>query len=231
MAFEPGHGRTAVPVRSALAGSVIAVAALAAAAVFGASLVGLVGTPHDYGQNWVQEVDFNFGSASPAPGRPDGAGDTGARRVRGRRLRPAHHRRHDRARDRPRPGARQRLPHAAGRPRADRARRDRARRADAPRDRRPPRADRPGHRQPGHHRRPWHRSTGCAIVGVAVLPAFSRGSFTPTGLGTGAVLPASVLSAGRGRHHRLRRGCPAELCYNFFLLRYRPGTDLAAGPP
>ena len=66
MAFEPGHGRTAVPVRSALAGSVIAVAALAAAAVFGASLIGLVSTPHDYGQNWVQEVDFNFGSATGA---------------------------------------------------------------------------------------------------------------------------------------------------------------------
>jgi len=66
MAFEPGHGRTAVPVPSALAGSVIAVAALAAAAVFGASLVGLVSTPHDYGQNWVQEVDFNFGTSSPA---------------------------------------------------------------------------------------------------------------------------------------------------------------------
>ena len=65
MAFEPGHGRTAVPVRSALAGSVIAVAALAAAAVFGASLIGLVSTPHDYGQNWVQEVDFNFGTALP----------------------------------------------------------------------------------------------------------------------------------------------------------------------
>ena len=73
MAFEPGHGRTAVPVRSALAGSVIAVAALAAAAVFGASLVGLVSTPHDYGQNWVQEVDFNFGTASRHPGHPDGA--------------------------------------------------------------------------------------------------------------------------------------------------------------
>ena len=68
MAFEPGHGRTAVPVRSALAGSVIAVAALAAAAVFGASLIGLVSTPHDYGQNWVQEVDFNFGTASPTQG-------------------------------------------------------------------------------------------------------------------------------------------------------------------
>ena len=42
MAFEPGRGRTAVPVRSALAGSVVAVAALTAAAVFGASLVALV---------------------------------------------------------------------------------------------------------------------------------------------------------------------------------------------
>ena len=45
MAFEPGRGRTAVPVRSALAGSVIAITALVAAAVFGASLAGLVGTP------------------------------------------------------------------------------------------------------------------------------------------------------------------------------------------
>ena len=33
------------------------------------------------------------------------------------------------------------------------------------------------------------------VVGVAVLPAFSRGSFSPTGLGTGAVVSASVLSA------------------------------------
>src|SRR5579862_7439455 len=64
MAFEPGHGRTAVPVRSALTGSVIAVTALTASVVFGASLVRLVSTPHDYGQNWVQEVDFNFGSAT-----------------------------------------------------------------------------------------------------------------------------------------------------------------------
>ena len=54
------------------------------------------------------------------PGRPDGAGDTVDQRVRGRRLRAAHHRRRDRARDRPGPGARQRLPHAAGGPRAGR---------------------------------------------------------------------------------------------------------------
>lgn len=58
MALEPGRGRTAVPVRSALAGTAVAVAALVAAAVFGASLVGLVDLPHRYGQNWAQSIDF-----------------------------------------------------------------------------------------------------------------------------------------------------------------------------
>ena len=61
MAFEPGRGRTAVPVRSALAGTVVAVAAVVAAVVFGASLITLVGTPHQYGQNWNQELDLNRG--------------------------------------------------------------------------------------------------------------------------------------------------------------------------
>ena len=63
MALEPGRGRTAVPVRSALAGTAVAVAALVAATVFGASLLGLVGAPHRYGQNWTQDVDFMQPSA------------------------------------------------------------------------------------------------------------------------------------------------------------------------
>ena len=58
MAFEPGHGRTAVPVRSALAGTTVAVAAVVAALVFGASLLGLVSTPHRYGQNWTQDAEL-----------------------------------------------------------------------------------------------------------------------------------------------------------------------------
>ena len=60
MAFEPGHGRTAVPVRSALAGTAIAVAAVVAAAVFGTSLVGLVSSPQQYGQNWGQQLSLGF---------------------------------------------------------------------------------------------------------------------------------------------------------------------------
>src|SRR5271166_2267162 len=68
MAFEPGRGRTAVPVRSALAGTIAAVAAVVAAVVFGTSLIALVGTPPRYGQNWNQELDLGFIGASAAFG-------------------------------------------------------------------------------------------------------------------------------------------------------------------
>ena len=105
MAFEPGHGRTAVPVRSALAGSVIAVAALTAAAVFGASLVALVSTPHDYGQNWDAQLDLEFGGAPGALGAHGDRGRARGDRVRVGQLRPARDRRPDRARDRRGPAA------------------------------------------------------------------------------------------------------------------------------
>jgi len=49
-ALERGHGRAAVPARTALLGSVLAVAALSAAVVFGASLGHLTSTPALYGQ-------------------------------------------------------------------------------------------------------------------------------------------------------------------------------------
>jgi hypothetical protein len=62
MAFEPGHGRTAVPVRSALVGTIVAVASVVAALVFGASLAHLVSTPRLYGQNWQQQLDLEFGA-------------------------------------------------------------------------------------------------------------------------------------------------------------------------
>jgi ABC-type antimicrobial peptide transport system permease subunit len=64
MAFEPGRGRTAVPVRSALTGTGIAIAALVAAAVFGTSLVGLVSTPARYGANWDAELNIGFAGVS-----------------------------------------------------------------------------------------------------------------------------------------------------------------------
>ena len=68
MAFEPGHGRTAVPVRSALIGTTVAVAAVVAAMVFGASFLRLTATPHRYGQNWAQELDLQVGTVRAAQG-------------------------------------------------------------------------------------------------------------------------------------------------------------------
>ena len=67
------------------------------------------------------------------------------------------------------------------------------------------------------------------VTGVAVLPAFGRGTFSPTDLGTGAVTTASVLSVpsvpDSGNTLCVSK---AVTCYNFFLLRYRPGTDATA---
>ena len=72
MAFEPGHGRTAVPVRSALAGTMLAVAAVVGAVVFGGSFLRLVGTPHSYGQNWNQQLDLQVASAPASVGAGHG---------------------------------------------------------------------------------------------------------------------------------------------------------------
>jgi ABC-type lipoprotein release transport system permease subunit len=52
MALEPGRGRTAVPVRSALVGAVAGVAGLVAALTFGAALGWVVTEPTAYGLRW-----------------------------------------------------------------------------------------------------------------------------------------------------------------------------------
>jgi hypothetical protein len=63
-ALERGRGGTAVPVGSALLGSVLAVTALCATAVFGASLTHLTSTPALYGQPFT----LTFGTSSPGSG-------------------------------------------------------------------------------------------------------------------------------------------------------------------
>jgi hypothetical protein len=60
MALEPGRGRTAVPVRSSMAGTALAVAAVVAALSFAASLTHLVDTPRLYGWNWDLQLDNGF---------------------------------------------------------------------------------------------------------------------------------------------------------------------------
>ena len=55
-AFEPGSDRTAVPVRSAVLGTALALGAVIAALVFGASLAHVIGDPRLAGWNWEVAV-------------------------------------------------------------------------------------------------------------------------------------------------------------------------------
>jgi ABC-type antimicrobial peptide transport system permease subunit len=233
MAFEPGRGRTAVPVRSALAGSVIAVAALAAAAVFGTSLVALVSTPHDYGQNWDTQLDLGFGGAPGAFGAQVIAaeravtgyapGNYGQLVIDGQIV-PAI------GLDQP--------PGAATDPREGYLTMLAGRAPAAPDE----------IALGAQTMRAVHARVGqtipvtveqisaglpsvrrdMRITGVAVLPAFGRGSFTPTGLGTGAVTTATLLSVPSVPDATTLCASKTATCYSFFLIRLRPGTDAAA---
>ncbi|HUC13201.1 MAG TPA: ABC transporter permease, partial [Acidimicrobiales bacterium] len=62
-ALEPGQGRTSVPVRSALLGTVLAVAVVVSALTFGSSLSTLVSHPPLYGWNW----DYMFSTTNDVP--------------------------------------------------------------------------------------------------------------------------------------------------------------------
>jgi ABC-type lipoprotein release transport system permease subunit len=62
LALEPGHGRTAIPVRSAVAGLALTVAAMIAAFGFAASMRHFVGTPALWG------ITMNYGTGSPFSG-------------------------------------------------------------------------------------------------------------------------------------------------------------------
>ena len=63
-ALEPGPGPRRVPVTATLAGAAVAVLAVTAAAVFGASLDGLVTHPARYGWNWTMLMDTEGGYSS-----------------------------------------------------------------------------------------------------------------------------------------------------------------------
>ncbi len=64
MAFEPGRGRTAVPVRSALVTTALALASVVAVFTFATNLDRLVDTPARYGWNWTATSGFGF---DPSP--------------------------------------------------------------------------------------------------------------------------------------------------------------------
>jgi hypothetical protein len=65
LALEPGRGRTAVPIRSAIIATAGAVCALTVAVTFSASLLGLLGNPRAYGVTWDASVG-NFSDPQAA---------------------------------------------------------------------------------------------------------------------------------------------------------------------
>jgi hypothetical protein len=218
LALEPGRGRAAVPVRSALAGTALSIAAVAAAFTFGANLVHLVGTPRLYGKTWDVAVNLQFSTVTPqvaahflgpVPGVTGWTlGDFGAVGI-GGNLVPAIGVAGGR-------GPLMSVTLLAGHPPSG-----------------------PGQVVLGssvlrrfglrvgqsvpitiNNRRQIAR-----IVGQAVFPNLGQGSFTPTDLGQGAETMASVL-AGPGT------GSGAAPGYNFMLVRFAPGprhdADIAA---
>ena len=67
-ALERGSGRLRAPVRATMTGSVVAVTALVAALVFGASLTGLINHPAKYGWTWDLVIQSQGGWGSWPPG-------------------------------------------------------------------------------------------------------------------------------------------------------------------
>ena len=226
MAFEPGRGRTAVPVRTALAGTAVAVGAVAAALVFAASLLGLVATPARYGQNWDAKFDAGYADipasygARLLAGVPGvagyAAGNNGELSVNGVSV-PAIG--VDQVRGEGPAGGYLTL--LSGRPPTG-----------------------PGQialgtrtlRALGKHvgetvrvQVTWRGGVAgppvtrtMRITGTAVFPAFGLPSLASTDLGSGAVVATSLLSGITED-----TGCTGrQTCYNFLLLRLRPGTGL-----
>ena len=216
-AIEPGRGRSAVPSRSAIAVTAMAIASIAAVATFATNLSRLVHTPRLYGQSWDVTIDSQF---SPLPAARI---ERAVARAAGRHFMDVRHahRRQRRPADRP-------CHRAGGEP---------ENRVIAPTVVAGRAAVRPNevvfgaktlehiHRhvgqtvtatmlQPGTESPPRVR---LRIVGRSVFPFFGMGSFTPTGLGAGAQVTESMPPANGS-------GVPLTVV----LVRVAPGASRGA---
>jgi putative ABC transport system permease protein len=213
MALEPGHGRTSVPVRTALAGLIAAMAAVAAAFTFATSLNRLVDTPRLYGWNWDVFMDAGFGAVPPAGIRVISAdravaalsagtyGENGTVTIAGKVV----------AAVGIQPIEGSVFPTIV--------------------EGRPPLAGdeivlgaatlRAAHASVGHTVMVSvnGKLQAMRIVGQAVFPSMGRGALTPTSLGEGALLTASELAPP---------GIPPEQSFNFLLIHLKQGADRSA---
>ncbi|HEV3368866.1 MAG TPA: FtsX-like permease family protein [Acidimicrobiales bacterium] len=211
-ALNPGAARGAVPVRSALVGTILSIVVVIGTLTFGASLVHLVTTPQLYGQTWQASIDTQFqtipssfihASLNHRRGVVGWiAGNFGTVDVMNSHI-PAI----GLARGvGPLVGPTLVSGHLPTRPD------EIALGASVLRS-----VDREVGQDLTVHvngvRRKMH------IVGQAVFPAFDQGSFTATDLGLGAVVTAGDL---------VPPGVPVSDSYVFFLVRFAPGPDQAS---
>jgi putative ABC transport system permease protein len=209
-ALEPGRGRTAVPVRTAMIGLVVAIAAVTGSFTFGTNLSRLVGTPAEYGRTWNVDLDTGFGAmprgaiANVFGKDPDVAAFAGGKyaqatidgvQVPAVGLDPL----------------RGSIAPTIIRGRAPDDAREIALGAKTLRELQASLGDVVGVTIDGKH-------YSMRVVGQAVFPSMGQGSFNPTGLGEGALTVGSAMSTFSG---------PGT--YSFVLARFRPGiAPLAA---
>jgi hypothetical protein len=214
LALEPGRGRTAVPVRSVLAGTMLSVLAVTGAFTFGANLTHLVHAPRLYGRAWDAAIDLQFGSVTKArvarlfAADPQIArwsfGDHGVISI-GHQVVPD-------------------IGLAAGR--------GRVLSPTLLEGRQPRSADEivlgtSTLQQAGKRVGQWVKASSGGrlqrfhIVGRAVFPDFGQGSFTPTDLGQGAETTVGTLAA-QVRAADVGRG------FEFVLVRFDRGADWQA---
>lgn len=217
MALEPGRGRTSVPVRSALAGTALAVAALVASLVFGSNLNRMVSEPRSFGWNWDTMLDAQFGVIPTATLRDKLDGDPaveawaggvyGSISIAGREV----------AAIGIDPGRGGVFPTII----EGRAVSNAGELVLGPRTLREANA-KIGDTVDvtinafGEESGPVHH---VQVVGTAVFPSIGRGSFTPTGLGDGAAMVAKLLA--ESPEFVARQGGGAGDLYNFALVRFR----------
>ena len=208
MAVEPGRGRTAVPVRGAVVGMTLAVAAIIAVTIFSTNLTRLISTPSLYGDTWSFALDNQFNASSrqevmdllhKVPGVEAAAGGSygddstlngqavpvvGIDPLRGS-IFPTIVQGH--------------APRAPG---------EVALGAATMRQLNVTMGDTVVLRSQG-------RTHRLRVVGQVVLPSLGRGSFTPTDLGEGAVTVANLVAQPQ----------TGSKIYNFVLLRYSERAD------
>ena len=218
MAFEQHHGSRSLPLRSALAGTIVGLAALMAALMFGTTLSRLLTVPSEYGQQWDLVADSGFGflpldqHAADLRSDPDVAGYTagnyGALSI-------GNH-------DVPAVGL------------------DRLKGDVYPMllgDGHEPQNDdeivlgtlvmRREHTAVGRTIEvtiPGEKPRSMKVVGRAVFPTLGRGSFAPTSLGDGAAVTANTFAA----LERSLNPTPTPHPYNFLLVSVRRGANRKA---